>query len=318
MGQLALEAFWALNLTSNLDLQTFRSALRHPNPHVRFWASRLIGDRRAKGFGPELKQLAAREENVEVRQQLAATARRLSTTDALPILVELMKRDADADDVYQPLMVWWAVETHCRLAPDETVALFSDESALWNSQLVRTTILRRLVQRFAMEGKRSDLLHCATLLRNAPNSETRGELLSGFEAAFQGQAIPSLPPELTAQLAAAGGSSLALRVRQGDDQAIQEALESIREENNDHLKRIELLNLCAQLKTLLAYRRSSRTCCETKKQIPPFARRLLHRCATTRRTASPTSCWKRTRDLTTRNRLLPRTCSRHALTGPES
>jgi putative heme-binding domain-containing protein len=58
----------------------------------------------------------------------------------------------------------------------------------------------------------------------APTADHQQELLKGFEAAFKGRPLSGLPDELVQQITNAGGGSLALRVRQKDAAAINEAL----------------------------------------------------------------------------------------------
>ena len=62
--------------------------------------------------------------------------------------------------------------------------------------------------------------HMARALAQAPTAEHKKELLKGFEAAFKGRPLSGLPDELVKEITAAGGGSLALRVRQKDAAAI--------------------------------------------------------------------------------------------------
>src|SRR5439155_19938429 len=68
-----------------------------------------------------------------------------------------------------------------------------DSRSLWNSALARQHILPRLMRRFATKGTRADLLVCAQLLNAAPTDEHRKLLLTGFEEACKGRALPPLP-----------------------------------------------------------------------------------------------------------------------------
>ncbi|TXT35470.1 MAG: membrane-bound dehydrogenase domain-containing protein [Planctomycetota bacterium] len=83
------------------------------------------------------------------------------------------------------------------------------------------------MQRFSQTGVRNDLLVAADLLAKAPSAEHKKELLKGFEAAFKGRPLSGLPDELVKQITEAGGGSLALRVRQKDAAAIDEALKLV-------------------------------------------------------------------------------------------
>ena len=84
--------------------------------------------------------------------------------------------------------------------------------------------------------------------RAAGTQEATEQLMKGFEAAFEGRPIPSLPDELVSAIAKTGGGSLALKVRQGDQQAVVKALQSIADNGTDIVERLELIQLCAGLK----------------------------------------------------------------------
>ena len=143
-GQFALEALWALNLTGGMDQSTALELLRHADPHVRVWTVRLLGDRKevSSVLASELRQLSTQEQHVEVRQQLACSARRLPVTVGLPIVRGLLRHQEDATDVYQPLLLWWTIETFCRSDPQAVIDLWK-EKELWKEEIVKETILHR-------------------------------------------------------------------------------------------------------------------------------------------------------------------------------
>jgi len=78
-GQLALESLWALNLSGGFDDETAIKTMNHSDPFVRLWTVRLLGDARevSASVAQKLVELAAGEANVEVRAQLACSAKRL-------------------------------------------------------------------------------------------------------------------------------------------------------------------------------------------------------------------------------------------------
>lgn len=244
-GQLALEAFWGLNLCSDLDDATYHAALSHPYAYVRMWAIRLLGDARRADFAEAIATLVASDPSVEVRQQAAVYARRVST-GLLP-LTTLLRVEQDADDIYQPLMLWWAIETHCRRDADQVVEYFVNQVSLWSGRIVQETVLSRLMQRFAMEGTRADLSRCARLLAASPDAKSTNQLMAGFEKAFQGRPLPTLPAELIEQIVRTGGGSLSLRVRQRQPAAIQQALELLATGKGDVAQRVELIRVCGEL-----------------------------------------------------------------------
>jgi putative membrane-bound dehydrogenase-like protein len=235
-----LDALWALALSGGLDAGTIPELLAHPNPQVRLWTVRLLADE-----GPLPSDVAARvaalartEPDLEARCHYAASAQRLPPEQALPIIAALATHDADTADPRQPLLLWWAWEKVIAADPQAAVTLL-DDAALWQEPLLREAILPRLMRRFAATGRREDLAVCATLLDRAPDAASTTALMQGFEEAFRGRSLTGVPPALVAALAKAGGGSLALKVRQGDPEAITEALSALADEKTPTGKRVE-------------------------------------------------------------------------------
>ena len=250
----ALAAVWALHQLDALDEPTTLAALRHEHSSVRTWAVRLFGERHGENRGlglaaakptapppassvlmAALEKLAREEPNAEVRGQLLSTARRLPTTDALRLAAAFCSPrpalpdgpaaggDADASDTYIPLLTWWIFEAHVRLNRTAVLDWFT-RPELWQRPLVQQHLLPRIMKRFAMEGRREDLLVCARLLRLAPSPAHAAALMKGFEEAYRGRETVGLPDELMQALADTGQTPLVLRVRQGDQTAIRDAL----------------------------------------------------------------------------------------------
>ncbi len=243
----ALERLWALHLCGGLDEPTVLSLLDHPDPHVRLWSARLACDdgRVDTLLADALAVRAAFEPNVEVRSQLACSARRLPTDQALPIVRALLTRDEDRDDPHIPLLLWWALETQVRSDPDAVLALFDDEP-LWSRPLVSEHILSRLIRRFGRAGRRPDLLICARLLDDAPDEASRSILMAGLEEAWSGRAPSAWPEPLVRAVARAGGGSLALRLRQGEGDAVVEALAIVDDPTQNADRRLALIATLAE------------------------------------------------------------------------
>ena len=221
----ALEALWALHQAGALDEATALEAMAHPAGPVRAWAVRLVGDARSLPERVQARAQALAEADVdpEVRAQVASTARRLPSSQALPLVAALLRRDADASDPYIPLLCWWAIEPHCDADREAVLALLRDAAA-WDDAPMREYILPRLMRRFAAAGTRANFLTCARLIEMAPRDAHRKQLMSGFEAAFKGRPLPPLPAELAGALAKSGQVSPVLRVRLGDPEAIRASL----------------------------------------------------------------------------------------------
>lgn len=244
----SLGALWALYQGFGLDDPTALIALQHKYPVVRYWAVRLICD--DIGFvhkrtaleladslgelenGPSrapdelfqaILELTAREDNAEVRSQIAGSARRLPVDQALPLVAALLKHDEDINDRYVPLLCWWALEIKLDSDRDAVLALLED-SQLRSEPMVVHHILSRMMRGLALKGGHRDLQQCARLLELADGQEQVDQLLAGFELAFSGRRMVGLPENLARALVDSGRSSLELRVRLGDDAATGEAI----------------------------------------------------------------------------------------------
>lgn len=249
-GAAALNALWTWQA---LSARTAVAAdptpfLKHADPQVRLWATRFIGDpfpgaldtgapstrsasrdvleRLARRDSPHLQALAESEPNLEVRVQIAATAKRLPADVSLPIIQALARRDDDATDPRQPLMLWWALEVKAATDRDAVLRLFTDAS-LWDRPLVKQHLLDRLMRRYAQAGTREDLLTSAKLLDLSPSKAHSEILMRGFEEAFKGRSVAGLPDELITAMARHGVGSVAIGLRRGDPKAMDEALKVI-------------------------------------------------------------------------------------------
>lgn len=242
-GTPALGALWtwhaiAARTDANASAARF---LKHADPQIRLWAVRFLGDpfpgsldsaapisnpANLEQRTPSLDELAASEPNIEVRIQLAATAKRLPASEALPIIRALAQRNEDAADSRQLLMVWWALEAKAGSHRTEVLQLLT-ESALWERPLVKQHLLERLMRRYAQAGTRENLLACAKLLDLSPAKDYSEILMRGFETAFQGRSVAGLPDELITAMARHGVGSVTVGLRRGDRQALAEALKVI-------------------------------------------------------------------------------------------
>ncbi len=248
-GQMALEALWGLNLSGGFNERRAASTLFHPDPFVRQWTVRLLGDEKkvSPALAGQFADMASSESNVMVRSQLASTAKRLPAADALPIIRHLLDRDEDVADIHLPLLLWWAIESKCESDRDRVVALF-EQTPIWRLPLVRSHILHRLMRRYAAAGTRKDLLTCARLLRLAPDAESSKQLLRGFEEAFHGRPLGNLPAELAEALAKYAGSSMVLGLRQNRPEAVEKALAVLADAKADANERLQYVQILGEVK----------------------------------------------------------------------
>jgi putative membrane-bound dehydrogenase-like protein len=225
-----LAALWTLHQAGGLDEASALATLKHPSAPVREWSVRLLGDRKqlSDRLALAMQEQARSDTDVRVRAQMASSARRLPTEQALSLVATLLAHDEDNDDPCVPLLCWWVLEAHLAQNRDAVLALFQS-TALWDHSVVREHILPRLMRRFAVEGRRQDLLVCARLLRAAPSPRHNAQLMKGFEEAYRGRAMTGLPDELLSALAATGHAPLVLLVRQREASAVDEALAQIQD-----------------------------------------------------------------------------------------
>lgn len=250
IGQSALEFLWGYNLANGgIDDAAALEFLDHKDPFVRLWTIRILGD--SKHFTQAVQEkvlaLSRTEPHVEVRSQLASTVKRLPATQAFPILGQLVMHDEDANDIHIPLLLWWALEAKAESDRDAVVAFFENHGR-WNLPIVRSTLLDRAVKRYALAGTQADLRACARLLQAAPDRDASRQLLDSFEKAYEGRSIGALPPELREAIARAGGGSMTLAIRQGDQKVAAEALDLIQNPSTPRAKRSELVQVFGEVK----------------------------------------------------------------------
>lgn len=224
----AVEAVWGL-FACGAFAPSAEAALRHGRAPVRRAAVRLLGE----GIGSSaeaLVDLSRREPDVQVRSQLASTAKRLPGEAAIPLLGELLKRGADADDPHIPLLLWWALEDKALSHRDAVLALFQ-AGELWAAPIVRRHIVERLARRYAAYPTPENQASLARLLKAAPDAAARNLVVGGIQEAYRGRKIEGLLAAIEEALQPAPGANdpatLALGVRRGDARATAATLAAI-------------------------------------------------------------------------------------------
>ncbi|MDQ3622470.1 MAG: c-type cytochrome [Verrucomicrobiota bacterium] len=246
----AFDALTALHMLGGLHDSLAADFLEHPDPYVRRWTVRCIGDRAECStlVASALRDLAVREPHPEVRTQLLASARRLPASSALPIVAAMMEREADAQDQRIPLMLWWTIESKAESDRDALLALFTEKGA-WDFKLARDFGIRHLARRWAMAGGAENYAACAKLLALAPRAADRSLVVDGIAAAFEGAKLPVLPPALSEPLRAflenRLETDLALAVKTGHADAVKKALAIARDKAAPTDKRVSLLQALA-------------------------------------------------------------------------
>jgi putative heme-binding domain-containing protein len=116
-------------------------------------------------------------------------------------------------------------------------------------------------------------------LRLAPGRAPARRLLAGFEQAYAGRPLANLPVELVKALAARGGGSLSLRLRQGEAAAVDQALKTVAADKADAKQRLALVQILGEVKEprcvpvllhVLAQTRDDRLCQAVLAALLPF------------------------------------------------
>lgn len=241
----SLEALWALSNMDALDVELAASFFTNENSNVRTWAVRLLGDRK-RGHAA-MVEMARVEPDVEVRSQLAATARRIETEYALPIIAALLlNHDSDVHDPHMPLMIWWAMESHAKNF--EAMFAFLQQSQVWQSPTMQQFLAERIMQRYASAGAFEDLQRCARLLELPLDSKLQEAMIGGLNRAFQGRTLPlELPPTIQSALKSyrqsRGTSGVLLAAEQGDEESLKKVAGWLADPKSDLNARIEAVSV---------------------------------------------------------------------------
>ena len=188
--QRALQGLWGLSVSGGLDDRTAAALLAHPSEHVRAWTVRLLGDRRRSL--PAMIALARTDPSPVVRAQLAASARRLGAGETLAILAGLEDQNRDRDDPFIPWLIWWALEEKAVPAMDAVTRAFAAPES-WSLRS-RHDDQRRLIRRYASEGKSGAYEAASKLLAAAPAAE-RASMLAALEQGLAERAGEPVPAD---------------------------------------------------------------------------------------------------------------------------
>ncbi len=251
-GNTALATLWGLHASGGLSDVAAGLLLQHPDERVREWTVRLLADRRAvaEPLIPVLTALAEQDGSIHVRKQLAASARRLSSGQAVPILRALVQHDEDTDEIHQPLMIWWAVEAlmSSEEGRQQVIDALLQAPESWQRPLIRDHLLSRLVKRCILPGKKPEFLSAAAILRLAPDEESSRLVMAALEESLQGRSLTGIPQPLLEAISAAGGGSTALQLRQMRPEAVEEALELVASDQAELSQRIQFVEILGEIR----------------------------------------------------------------------
>lgn len=251
-GQEALEALWGIHLSGGFTDAVAIKAFKHSDPFVRMWAVRLSGDEKdvTKEIAAQLSALASDEAHPEVRSQLASTAKRLPSEHSFSIIKSLLLNPGDIDDPDIPLLIWWAIESKATSDRKDILSLL-EKPEMWGQPVVEKVILKRLMQRYTMEGGEENFAACTSLLGLAPSKEHAKILIEGLQEGLLGRELVELPPPLLEALNEFGNefgeAPLTLALRQGDEAASAEALGIIADNNVDLGVRLSYIQVLGEI-----------------------------------------------------------------------
>jgi len=168
------------------------------------------------------------EISIDVLTQAAASARRLSSNDAIRIIRTFLRRADSDEDVTLNLMLWWAVESHAseiELIQDQLVL----DTKIWQNEIARRILFPNLVRRWLGVQSPSSMAAVANLMKEASRldgkvrEEAGAKIQSAFEKAYEGRSLAGVSNDVIESMVALGQASLALRMRRGDLEAMNEA-----------------------------------------------------------------------------------------------
>jgi putative heme-binding domain-containing protein len=275
-AQLALEYLWTLHALGVIgdtipwqlqDNDEFRKLaippallMKHPLADVRSWTVRLVCDdgkldtQTLQG----IQELASSETDPHALCQIACSARRLESLDALSIVRSLLSKPRAAQDPFFPLLVWWAVESHATDFQNIDSKLLSDPE-LWSNPIALKTLFPNLVRRWASIGSKDAYASIATLLKTVGplseplRSDATKRCQESFEAAFVGRSLAGVPDSLIDAMAQLGQPPLTLQVRRGDAVAFDQAAKKIADPSVSDATRMQLSRLAGELEEAPKY-----------------------------------------------------------------
>ncbi len=203
-----LAALWTLHSSGYLADDTLAQAARNPEPAIRTWAARFIGERQlASDTDLDLLSSLATDPDPSVRLAVAVACRQFTSghltvnrtpTKSSPrignILASLVAHSAQADDPVLPFMIWHAAEPLIAARPAPALNRLAEDGPRFlplAAQLAAKT-MRRLCD---LGDTPSINLAVAFLERTLPNSpQLATAALDGLIAGQAGKAlIPSSP-----------------------------------------------------------------------------------------------------------------------------
>jgi putative heme-binding domain-containing protein len=261
--QIALESLWTAHacgwiadtiLANGEDAIPFNTLLANSNPTVRSWAIRLVCDDRevSPDSAAAIAKHAEREMDVKVLCQIASSAKRLPSEEALTIVSALLSRSLPENDFSLPLMIWWAVEPHSSDI-DRVLSKLQWDEHFWKSSIANQRIAPNLIEIWAKTNSPRSMAAISQVLKKigeqpiAIRGVAAKHANDAFERAFVGRSLLGVPDGVLDALISQGQPSLTLRLRRGDGEAKKQAMELLLDSKQAPAKRIEMVQLFGEL-----------------------------------------------------------------------
>jgi putative heme-binding domain-containing protein len=221
-----VEYLWAFTSLQQLDEALVEELVKHPDPDVRAWAVRLVGDDYRDS--PAIQKLAETETDPFVRSQLLCSCKRMPKSGVSGALAVLKQGwPVGAHDFR--LMAWWAIEAHFPAQRDEIFAALSRPEAYTDQEL--GPVVERFARRLIAEPSDANQATLAKLIDKAPSQDAKQQIVKAINATLIGQRDLKFTAELAQALLKTNSAdpksteSLVLRLRLGDKEAIAQAIE---------------------------------------------------------------------------------------------
>ena len=219
---LRLRAMWTLTLIDKLPPEKLLKHTADTDPEIRRWAAKLLVDQ--AGWHDDtietLERLAL-DPSARVRLVVACALQKMPADTKWSVAAKLLSHDADRQDDYLPLMIWYGIEPNVTDAPAKSL----EHAASARIPLVSQFIVRRL-----MDEDTDFAEDIVQFIRKLPDALSQANALAGMVDSLENRGTvrpPTAWPDLNRELQASDSDqlkSLATRiaVRFGDADAIRE------------------------------------------------------------------------------------------------
>lgn len=250
------------NTTSNVAASSNRTEnewldwFSHPQPDVRKWMIRLSCDDGIVETDTltKLIERCTAESDIHVLGQIACSARRLPSKQAVSILAELLSRPIDDSDLFLPHLIWWGIEQHASENSSIVEQLVSSKETE-NDRFLTTFLFPRLMERWASEAQKPSYDAMVRLLQFIDSMSDRALrdkasmlAIEAFERAFQKRSIKSVPKSVIDAMAKLGVPTLTLSIRQEDAEAMKKGIEKVKDAKSPLPLRLSLIQLAGEMK----------------------------------------------------------------------